>query len=71
MLHAAGLADWIAADNDDYVAQAVARASDLPQLTALRASLRVKLLQSPLCDAPRFVRQLEAAFADMWRNRTA
>lgn len=71
VLHAAGLADWIAEDNDDYVAQAVARASDLPQLVALRAGLRAKLLQSPLCDAPRFVGQLEAAFIDMWRSRTA
>jgi hypothetical protein len=37
----------------------------------LRAGLRAKLRQSSLCDAPRFVGQLDAAFIDMWRSRTA
>ena len=68
MLHAAGLADWIAQDNDDYVAKAVAFAADAPRLAALRSSLRATVLASPLCDAPRYARHLEAAFEAMWRD---
>lgn len=62
----AGLPDWIAVDRDDYVARAVAHASDLTRLAALRSSLRERVLASPLCDAPRFARHLEAALRGMW-----
>lgn len=68
MLHSAGLADWIAQDNDDYVAKAVAFAADAPRLAALRSSLRATVLASPLCDAARYARNLEAAFEAMWRD---
>jgi predicted O-linked N-acetylglucosamine transferase (SPINDLY family) len=67
ILHNAGLPDWIAADEDDYVAKAVTYAADLEALAALRAQLRPRLLASPLCDAPRFARHLEQAFRQMWR----
>ncbi len=63
-----GMADWIAADEDEYVACAVARAGDLPGLAALRAGLRERLLASPLCAADAFARNLEAAFRGMWRR---
>ena len=69
VLHTVGLSDWIATDDDDYVAKAIAFAQDLPRLAALRAGLRAQLLASPLCDAPRFARQLEAAFTEMWHLR--
>lgn len=68
ILHNLDMADWIAADAADYVALAVAHAGDLPRLAALRAGLRDRLLASPLCDGPRFARNLEAAFAGMWRR---
>jgi predicted O-linked N-acetylglucosamine transferase (SPINDLY family) len=68
MLHSAGLADWIAQDNDDYVAKAVAFAADAPRLAALRSSLRSTVLASPLCDAARYARHLEAALEAMWRD---
>ncbi|MBU6487972.1 MAG: tetratricopeptide repeat protein [Burkholderiales bacterium] len=71
MLHSAGLVDWIAADNDDYVAKAVAFAADAPRLAALRSSLRTALLASPLCDAARYARNLEAALEAMWRDGVA
>ena len=66
ILHSMGLPDWIAADHEDYVIRAIKYAAGLPQLAALRATLRPQLLASPLCDAPRFARHLEAAFRDMW-----
>ncbi|TNC93749.1 MAG: hypothetical protein FD121_1664, partial [Gallionellaceae bacterium] len=40
LLTASGLPDWIARDEDDYVAKAIAFAGDLPKLAALRAGLR-------------------------------
>jgi len=62
-----GLPDWIAANPDDYVAKAAAFVSDLPTLAELRSRLRTQLLASPLCDAPRFARNLEDALGKMWR----
>jgi len=66
--HNAGLPDWIAADEDDYVAKAVTFASDLKHLAALRAILRQQVLASPLFDAPRFARNFEDALWGMWQH---
>jgi len=68
ILHNVGLPDWIAADTADYVRKAAAFAADLAALATLRQNLRHRLLASPLCDAPRFARNLEAAFRSMWRK---
>jgi protein O-GlcNAc transferase len=68
ILHNMGMADWIAADRDAYVALAIAKAGDLQGLAISRAALRPRLLASPLCDGPRFARNLEAAFDEMWRR---
>jgi predicted O-linked N-acetylglucosamine transferase (SPINDLY family) len=67
MLMNAGLPQWIAADEDDYAAKAVAHAADLENLAALRAGLREKVLGSPLFDASRFARHFEAALRAMGR----
>ncbi len=67
----AGLPDWIAADVDDYVAKAVAFASDLDCLASLRAGLRQQVLASPLFDAPRFARHFEDALWGMWQHHQA
>ena len=64
--HAAGLPQWIAADDDEYVAKAVAFSSNLESLAQLRSSLRARVLASPLFDAPRFARSLEHALWGMW-----
>jgi predicted O-linked N-acetylglucosamine transferase (SPINDLY family) len=66
----AGLPGWVAADEDDYVAKAVAFASDLGRLTALRAGLRQQVLASPLFDAQRFARDFEDALWGMWQALT-
>lgn len=67
LLQAAGLGDWIARDNDDYVAKARAFAEDVAALAATRAGLRAQLLASPLCDAARFAANLTAALQGMWQ----
>ena len=63
-----GLPDWIAADEDEYVAKAVAFSSDLDHLAAQRANLRGQVLASPLFDAPRFARNFENALWGMWQR---
>jgi len=63
-----GLPEWIAATRSDYVAKAAAFSADLDSLATLRASLRQRLSASSLLDAPRFARNLEAAFRGMWRR---
>ena len=71
VLQTVGLPEWIAADDEDYVARAVAFARDLPMLAALRADLRERVVRSPLCDAPRFAGHLATAFEEMWEARIA
>ena len=71
ILEELGLADWIAPSIDDYVEVAVARASDAQALASLRQELQPRLKASPLTDLPRFARDLEAAYREMWLARTA
>jgi predicted O-linked N-acetylglucosamine transferase (SPINDLY family) len=66
MLHSARLADWIAEDDESYIAKAVAAVGNPAQLGVLRQILRAQLTASPLCDAPRFARNLEDALHGMW-----
>ncbi|MDD2893502.1 MAG: tetratricopeptide repeat protein [Halothiobacillaceae bacterium] len=67
--HNAGQPDWIAADEEAYIAKAVDYASDLIRLANLRAGLRARVLASPLFDAPRFARHFEEAMWGMWNRR--
>lgn len=67
----AGLADWIADDDDDFVIKAAAHASDVSRLSRLRAGLRHQVLASPLFDAERFAHHFEAAMWGMWQARTS
>ena len=63
LLAALGLHEgWVARSIDEYVALAVAAAADVPKLARLRAELRPRMLASPLCDAPAFVRGLEDVY---------
>jgi predicted O-linked N-acetylglucosamine transferase (SPINDLY family) len=67
ILHNAGLAGWIAADEAAYPELGARLAGDLASIAALRAGLRERMLASPLFDAPHFARNLEAAIRGMWR----
>jgi predicted O-linked N-acetylglucosamine transferase (SPINDLY family) len=61
-----GLQELIANDTNDYVVKAAALANDVPRLVALRAGLRERVRTSPLMDAPRFTKNLEVAYQNMW-----
>ena len=69
LLAALGLDDWIAPSVDAFVDVAVARASDLDALRALRHDLRPRLQASPLTDLPGYTRELEAAYRTMWLDK--
>lgn len=67
VLSAVGLAEWVARTPQEYVEIALKAAADPERLGALRGQLRTRMASSPLCDAPAFVRGLEAAYREMWR----
>ena len=67
MLTAAGLKEWIANNEAEYIAKAVALAHDPSRLATLRAGLREQVRTSPLFDAQRFARHFEDALWEMWQ----
>jgi protein O-GlcNAc transferase len=69
LMTAAGLPDWIATSEDDYVAKAIAFSQNVPQLATLRAGLREQVRTSPLFDAPRFAKHFEQALWEMWQAK--
>ena len=62
------LPELIARTPDEYVQIAAGLASDLARLSQLRGSLRQRMQSSPLMDAPRFARSIEAAYRTMWQR---
>ena len=63
-----GLPELVAEDVGQYVRIAVDLAQDLSRLSELRATLRGRMQASPLMDAPRFARNVEAAYREMWQR---
>ncbi|MGD0769876.1 MAG: tetratricopeptide repeat protein [Tepidisphaeraceae bacterium] len=63
-----GLPELIARRPQQYVQIAMELAGDLPRLAELRRTLRGRMQSSPLMDAPRFARNVEAAYRQMWRK---
>ncbi|HTW94903.1 MAG TPA: hypothetical protein VMD30_08935, partial [Tepidisphaeraceae bacterium] len=57
-----------ASNQQEFVSIAAALAADLPRLAELRRNLRPRMLQSPLCDAVKFTRNIEAAYRRMWQE---
>jgi len=68
LLNNAGLPELVAESAEQYLQIAVHLARDLPRLQQLRSTLRQRLQASPLLDAPRFARNVEAAYRQMWRK---
>ncbi len=63
-----GLQELIADTEADYVERVVELCADIDRLTSLRASLRSRMSASPVCDADKFVRNLEHAYRQMWHH---
>jgi predicted O-linked N-acetylglucosamine transferase (SPINDLY family) len=70
-----GLTETIARDLDEYVDIAAKLANDLPRLASLRAGLRERMADSPLCDGKQFAADLKnivrRAWEDWCRTRSA
>ena len=66
ILSALGLDAWVAPSIDRYVEVAAGLAEDHQTIIELRRTLRQKLKASPLTDEATFVRDLEAAYRQMW-----
>ena len=71
LLSCAGLKEWIARSEDEYMQIALKQASDVDGLVRLRAALRDKVRRTVLFDAKRFAPQLENALWEMWRCKTS
>ena len=69
VMTAIGLPDWVADNQEDYVCKALAFAGDVTGLSDLRQGLRARTAASPVMDAPRFARNLEEAFWEMWKQK--
>jgi protein O-GlcNAc transferase len=68
ILEGIGHPEWVAGTEDEYVEKAVALASDLLALAALRAALRAQMEASPLMDETGFARKVEHAYREMFRT---
>jgi tetratricopeptide (TPR) repeat protein len=72
LLRGAGLGEFVAADLNGLIAQAIALARDpnVPaRLGALRGTMRDRLRAAPVCDGATFARDMEEAYLEMWRRR--
>jgi protein O-GlcNAc transferase len=65
-LTTAGMPAFIARTQDDYVKIVKELAQSPDQLVMCRSSMRERLRQSPLLDAPRFTRGLESTLREVW-----
>jgi len=60
--------DWIAKNHNEYISKAIKFSSNLDQLSKIRMYLRKLVLQSPVCDAPRFAQNFDKMLWEMWKN---
>ena len=66
-----GRPQWVASTDEQYVAAAVALASNLKALAAERDGLRARMQSSPLLDRAGHARAIERALRAMWRRYLA
>ncbi len=62
------LTELAAYSEDEFVRIAIELANDTARLAALRRTLRARMERSPLMDAPRFARNMEAAYRACWQR---
>ena len=63
-----GLANLACRSEEHFVQAALGLVKNLPRLSGLRTTLRERMRSSPLMDAPRFARDVEAAYRRMWQS---
>lgn len=63
---AAGLGDWVAHNDAEYVQVAARMAADRQALLQLKQGLRERLLAAPAWDIDQYTRDFEAALRQMW-----
>ncbi len=63
-----GKTEWIADSADDYIAKALDLVSNPNRLNTIRAGLRQQLLDSPVCDATMFAKNLEETLLQAWNG---
>jgi len=69
ILHAIGLSDWAAGDDEHYVALAIRQAGDLGALAQLRRESRTRIAASEAGKPERYTRAVEQAYRNMWLRR--
>ena len=67
LLGAIGHPEWAVRDEDAYVAQVLALASDVATLNRVRLSLRADMERSPLRQEVQFTRNLEGVYRQLWQ----
>ncbi|MBF0589908.1 MAG: hypothetical protein HQL53_12350, partial [Magnetococcales bacterium] len=65
-----GLTSLICENEDHYVQEALALASDPELLATLRGELRHRMTESPLCNGPAFAADFQQALREMWQAFT-
>lgn len=63
-----GLQDWIASDQQDYLARAVRHATDLYALAEIRLGLRDRVQASPFFDREGFAQEFEYSLRSAWHD---
>jgi predicted O-linked N-acetylglucosamine transferase (SPINDLY family) len=66
-----GHPEWVAQDEDGYVAAAVALAAHYQTLRGQRGALREQMAASALCDIKTYVTEFEALLQTMWARHCA
>ena len=69
LLNCAGLQDWIAQGEEEYIAKAIQHGANIELLSVLRENLRAQILETALFDASRFSKQFEGAMVGMWNQK--
>lgn len=68
LLHTADHGDWVAHSENEFIAIARQLTAGPDRLAALRASLRLQLQESALCDSSAFACKVDAAYRELWRT---
>jgi predicted O-linked N-acetylglucosamine transferase (SPINDLY family) len=71
ILTAIGLTDWLASDDDSYVAIARKFASMPAELEELRANLPARIASSPAGNVAVYTERVEAGYRQFWRDYCA